>query len=331
MRYMIFDFMHLVHKYYNTKLNFEHTTLVNGVVKTFKTTIPTCTIKHIVRCAGFGVHKVAVCLEGGSDYRKNYFAQCRYLNEDRKEDVEYKGTRNALRGELKEGADLAISCMVNGGVSCYRRRGYEADDFIYTLVCMLKEQGVQEPIDIITNDRDMLPLVDNQVSVYIKSNRQFSDIGCPEMKGYFQVTPRSMEMYCSMASEYKNFKLPYNSILLYKLVRGDTSDNIPMAAKGYGGKKFTEMIDTMIKNDVQFDKVFRYGNDFDTVIGPVLHNYFDEITVEKMREIYGGLCLRRIIPENGTMFAVMPNYLNEARLQTEVGKYNIHLGRGARS
>ena len=325
MRYVLIDYMPLVYKYSVVTAPMSHTTTVNGVVRTFDTTIPSCTIKHIVRCGGYGDYKVAVCFDGGSEFRKQHFANCTALNVNTTEPLEYKGGRKKLHGTLKEGADITVNLLVQGGVTCYRKYGYEADDYLFTLVQELKEHGVTDPIDIVTVDRDLLPLVDDQVSVYIDSKRQFNDIGSPTLKGYFQVTPRSMEQFCALSSAYKNYKLPYNSILLFKIIKGDKSDNIPMAVKGYGGKAFTKLVDQMITDGVQFDKVFRYGKDFATEMAPILTRYFNEVDLARMEEVYTGLNLRRVIPDNGESFTVMPQCINELQLQDSVARLNIQL------
>lgn len=325
MRYVLIDYMHLVHKYSVVTAPMSYTLPINGVVKTINTTIPACTIKHIVRCGGYGEYKVGVCLDGGSNYRKQYFSNCRKLNDDREAPIEYKGTRKKLYGELREGANLTVSCLVDGGVACYRHSDFEADDFIYTIINKLKRDGVTDPIDVVTNDRDMLPLVDNQVSVYINSKRQFAEIGSPVITGYYQVTPRSMAMYCQYASAYKDYKLPYNSILLFKMIKGDTSDNVPIAVKGYGGKKFTALIDQMISDGVQFENVFRYGKNFKEEIAPILTRYFDETSVARIEEVYGGLNLRDVTEVLGTDLTILPNYISEAKLGNVVGKLNIQL------
>ena len=123
------------------------------------------------------------------------------------------------------------------------------------MVQRIKEEDTKTPIDIITNDSDLLPLVDEQVSVYIRGTRQFSEEGCPEHRLYFQVTPRTWDEYLSYASAYRGFKIPYNSMLLFKLIRGDKSDNIPVGVEGYGGVKFAKLVEEM--EDAVFFKIFQ--------------------------------------------------------------------------
>ncbi len=322
MRYTIIDFMPLVHKYINGAEPLTYTVNIDGVIKTIDTTIPYYTIKHILRCSEDGANATAVCLDGGSKYRKLYFAK----GFAESEGIEYKGGRKALYSTTKEGADLAINCLVRGKVSCYRREGYEADDWIYTLVKQLKAEGVTEPIDIFTNDRDMLPLVDEQVSVYIASKRQYNESGSPMVKGYFQVTPRTMATYCDYSSEYREYGLTYNAILLYKIIKGDKSDNIPAAVKGYGKKTFNNLMQTLQNDGVEISKIFRYGVDFDTVIAPIMQHYFKEDEVAKMKYIYNGINLREVplLPDKQRI-PLMP--IRKDVLQVVLSPFGIHIGR----
>lgn len=321
MRYVIIDFMPLVHKYVNGAEPLEFTVDFNGVKRTIDTTIPNYTLKHILRCSNDGAYCTAVCLDGGSAYRKQYFAQ----GAEGIESQEYKGGRKPLISTTKEGADLTIQAMVESKISCYKRIGFEADDWIYTLICMLKEKGITDPIDVITNDRDMLPLVDDQVSVYIQSKRQYNEAGSPCLKNYFQVTPKSMELYCTYASAYKEYGLTYNTVLLYKMLKGDTSDNIKAAVKGFGKKTFNTFMQTLISDGVDVANTFRYGKDFDAEIRPVMEKYFKPEEVDRMRFIYNGLNLRKVPPMDVTKGFIMPKPIRKDVLACNVSKFGIHI------
>lgn len=290
MRYVIIDYMHLVHRCLNnTPLSTN--IILNGLPTTVDTTIPNYTIKNIVRYSGKGAYFTAVCLEGGNNFRKDYF---RGLDKQGMTAKEYKGTRSGFSTVVSDGVNLAINCLLQGQTSCYRAVGYEADDMIASLVAKIKTVDTKTPIDIITNDSDMLPLVDEQVSVYKRGSRQYAEPGCPEYRLYYQVTPRSFESFLQTTSEYGKFYLPYNSILLYKLIRGDNSDNVPTAVSGYGAVKMSKLVHQMEADGVDFPSVFRYNVNFDEVIQPVLANYFTQDQIDKMKFIYKGINLRVI-------------------------------------
>jgi DNA polymerase-1 len=259
--------------------------LATGEFTRVDTTIPNLTIKSIYKYGGRGQYYTGVCFEGGQPLRKQYFAQATGEGEG------YKGTRQRQTNRFYKGVDTSIEYLYQGKVSLYRKQGLEADDLLYSLVKAIKAVDTKTPIDIITNDSDILPLVDEQVSVYMRGTRTHAEPYCPEHKLYYQVTPKTWDDYLSYTSAYSKYKIPYNSMLLYKLIKGDKSDNIEGATKGYGGVKYTNLMNQMIKDGVDFATTFRYGKDFDMDLHPILARYFDADTLEKMKFIYNGVNL----------------------------------------
>lgn len=284
-RYVLIDYMHLAHRCFSAE-PLSTTVKIDGDMRVVDTTIPNYTIKNIFRYSGQGRFYTGVFFEGGSSERKKYFAES--------SEEGYKGNREKRRGSFYKGADLSMQLLYNGKVSIYRYTGLEADDCIYSVVKKIQAVDKVTPIDIITNDSDLLPLVDDQVSVFMRGTRQYAEDGAPERRLYYQVTPNSWQDFVEYASAYKGFYIPYNSMLLFKLIRGDKSDNVPPAIRGYGRKKFTALMLRMEDDGVDFQNTFRYGVDFDEVIAPVLSNYFKPDEIERMKFIYNGIGLKYV-------------------------------------
>ncbi len=318
MRYVLIDYMHLAHRCVVAD-PLSVTLMINGELQVIDTTIPTYTIKGIYRYGGKGMFNTGVFLEGGNAYRKNYFAQ---RIDGVNDGEEYKQGRDKGTNSFFNGIDMTKDLLLKGNVSVYRVGGYEADDSIYNMILKIKATDTTTPIDVITNDSDLLPLVDEQVSVYIRGTREYSETGCPTHRLYYQVTPRSWLEYLSYTSAHKQFYIPYNSMLLFKLIRGDKADNVTGAIKGYGGKKYTELMKKMVEDGVDFPNIFRYGVDFDTVMRPVLLNYFEEDVVDKMKFIYGGIGLRKL--EKGMSLA-LPKPASLMYMQEPLVPLKIHL------
>lgn len=285
MRYVLIDYMHLAHRCIHAE---PLSVMVNmgGELQLIDTTIPNYTIKNIFNYSGKGSFLTGVFYEGGNSFRKKYFQE--------HSDQDYKGSRGKKNNTFYDGINLTINLLQQGQVSQYRVQGYEADDLIWSMVQKIKSFDQVTPIDIITNDSDLLPLVDDQVSVYIRGTRQYADVGCPERRLYYQVTPKTWLDYLSYTSAYKQFYIPYNSMLLFKLIRGDKADEIEGAVKGFGGKKYSDLMYKMESDGVDFLKTFRYGVDFNEVMRPVLENYFSKDIVDKMEYIYNGINLRYV-------------------------------------
>lgn len=285
-RYMLFDFNHMAYRYYFGAKHLSSTVNVCGVPTVVDTTIPNYTMKEIYRASGKGSNYVAVCLEGGSPFRKQHFQGASNGG------MGYKEGRGRLDDTMRQSMELTRDLMLNAKVSQYCCQGYEADDMIYSLVRRIKQADSVTPIDVITNDADLLPLVDEQVSVYMRGSKQFAQEGCPELHLYYQVTPETWNYYLRGTSAFKNYYIPYNSMLLFKLIRGDQADKIAPSVKGFGGKKYSDLMEQMIIDGVEFDKIFRYGLDFDATMGFVLSEYFSDEEVARMKWIYEGLNLR---------------------------------------
>lgn len=303
MRYRLIDYMHNVHLARHAEPLSANVT-VNGVSQLIDTSIPNYTIKKMWNLGGRGKFFVGVFLEGGASDRKEYFRGTTLEG--------YKGQRKNLPPSIYEGVERAIDIMVKSHVSCYKIRGLEADDLLYSAVKVIQAIDSKTPIDIITNDSDLLPLVDDQVSVFMRGTRTYADDPELEIKNYYQVTPKTWAEYLSYTSAYKQYLIPFNSMLFFKLLRGDTADNIAAAAKGYGGKKYTALMEQMLADGVEFDKIFRYGLDFDTHMKPVLDKYLDADIVAIMRFNYIGLGLqyRNIVVPRQMDFGLLQQNLN---------------------
>jgi hypothetical protein len=315
-RYKIIDFLHLAHRTIQGEP--LHTTVMFGnEPRVVNTTVPNYTIKNIYNYSGRGEHFVAVCHEGGASKRKAYFKQQAGKIGNNQEG--YKGDRERKGGEFFEGVNLAINLMFGGDVAQYRIAGLEADDMISSLVKIIQSVDRHTPIDIITNDSDMLPLVDDQVSVYMRATRQYAEAGCPEHHLYYQVTPRSWSEYLGKTSQFGKFYIPFNSMLLYKMIRGDKSDGVDGSAVGYGPKKYSALMEQMVDDKVDFQNTFRYGVDFDLYMRPILLNYFDLATVNYMKFIYTGICLE-VVPD-----LPPPRMLDLGKLQMALNPLKINM------
>lgn len=319
MRYVLIDFMHLTYKTFGA-VPLSTTVNIGGQVSVLETTIPNYTIKDIYRYSKDKEGNrffTGVFFEGGRPWRREYFRQ-RESRIAAQEGKVYKGSRENQNSSFYQQIDLAIVLLDQGKVTCYRQEGMEADDLIASVVALIKSVDTMTPIDIITNDSDMLPLVDNQVSVYMRGNRTEAVGGAPERTGYYQVTPETWHDYLRLSSKYKQFDIPYNSILLHKLIRGDDSDEVSPAVKGLGPVNYNKLIQRMRDDGVDFANTFRYWYDFDEVIAPVLSNYFKPEEVADMRYIYYG-----ISPRYNAL--VMPKQIDSGLLQQALNWLHINL------
>ncbi|MDR0918730.1 MAG: hypothetical protein LBM93_05705 [Oscillospiraceae bacterium] len=284
-RVTIFDFSHLAWQYAFSKVPAMNCTLkVDGKLKTVDTTIPTYTIKAIhrwVRC-----NPVAVCfdLKGCSGTRASYFSKI---------GVGYKVSRGKADNRLYEGIDLTKNCLMKGGISCYSAPNFEADDLIKVCLERIKKDYPDNMIDIVTGDSDLLPLVDDRVSVYIKSTKTtYAESKNLEHNHYVQVTPRNYNSYIRGLTAFKGLDTEYNTVLLAKILRGDKPDNIK-GIKGFTPTRYNALIESL-RNDsnVDIQNAFRYGVSgtfeyFNNLLG----NWCSNEEIEQIAKVYTGMNL----------------------------------------
>lgn len=258
-RVRIIDYSHLAHIYANSRVEPLSTTLmVNDRPELINTTIITYTIKAINRYARQGLNPVVVCFDGRGCTlpRKAYFSSIYGIGEDNK-GAGYKARRECKQADFLSQMDMTLEFLQAGGVQCLKASGYEADDLISAAVDRAKIDYPDLPIDIITGDADLLPLVDEQVSVFLRSVKTTSaENKALEITHYVQVTPRTYQGICENLTAYKNLKVPYNTVLLAKLLRGDKSDEV-IGKKDWKPKRYNELIDYLVANNVS--DIFRYG------------------------------------------------------------------------
>lgn len=309
MRFVLVDYLHLAYKCYNMP-TMSANIVLDGVQRVVDTVIPTITCKDVWRFSACGKYPTGVFMEGGSCVRQLYFQAVNEFKEaylakkgivsapDAVAQLGYKGDRKGLSNSQRTGVTLTTELLVRGQNSVYQVSGFEADDLIWTMVQQIKAQYPDAQIDIITCDMDMLPLVDDKVSVYMRGNRTYGVPLCGsqycmldketceayakdechvrrEFNNYYQVTPETWDDFISYRSAFKGVKMPYNAMYLYKMIRGDTSDNVGPAVKGYGPKKMNALFDKMQEDGVDIAKTFRYETPW-ADMEAVLKNYFNE-------------------------------------------------------
>lgn len=262
-RIVIVDYNHQLHQFLNSKApRFFWTIKLGAQPIQIETTVPAYTIKNMHKFARKGIDTLAVCFDSPCTFRKDYFRQ---KKDGTPTDIEYKGARKPMIKDMVDGSNLTIDILDKAKVPIYKIQGYEADDLIYSLVMICKELYPTTPIDIVTNDGDLLPLVDSQVSVFLRSTKftwaVSKDI---EKTHYWQVTPENYEQVVGGLSRYQKFSMPYNTILLHKLLRGDDSDGIPgkidlsRGKQDFPPKMYNELIEIFESRNINLAEIFRY-------------------------------------------------------------------------
>lgn len=289
-RVLIVDFSHQVHIFYHSKFRMSVNVVVNGEVVQKDTTVQNSAIKNLNRWSKGGIFPTAVCFDRPVPARKAFW-QGVFPEMAVGSGNEYKGNRESMPDAMFEAVTDCENILRRAGVSCYARANYEADDLIFACVQRAKEKYPGSPIDIVTNDADLLPLVDNQVSVFLRSKKlTWAEDKSLEKAHYVQVTPKNFQSVVEDLSAYRGFLIPYNTLLLHKLLRGDSSDNFRMKeiSRMFPKSKYNAMIMKMIEDDINFNEIFRYGKPiyeiYNTVTGEVFSGSLQEALASPERK-----------------------------------------------
>ena len=152
---------------------------------------------------------LAVSFDVGKTFRDEIFS-------------EYKGTREKMPDELRVQIDRIREVVAAFNIPIMELPGFEADDVLGTVAQQAKSFDV--PVHIVTGDRDLLQLVDENTIVELPAGR-------------YQKQP---SIYNEAAVVDKLGVRP-DQVVDYKAMVGDTSDNIP-GVKGVGQKTAEKLL-----------------------------------------------------------------------------------------
>ena len=150
----------------------------------------------------------------------------------------YKGTREKMPDELSVQIGRIKEVVAALNIPILELEGYEADDVLGTIARQVKPLGV--PVHIITGDRDLLQLVDDNTTIELP-------------KGRYDKGP---QIYNSVESVIKKMGVRPDQIVDYKALEGDASDNIP-GVKGVGKKTAV----TLLTEYETLDAVYEHLDD----------------------------------------------------------------------
>lgn len=325
MRIVIVDFNHMAHTYFHTKFRLSVRKQVGGTVIEKDTTVQSGVLKCINRWSDGGRNIMVVCFDRPVPARKAYFMD---KFSDPEADVEtrqgaYKGGRPAMPDMLYKAMQDCQSILEKAGCTCLFEHNYEADDLVMATIVKAKKEFPGVPIDVITNDADLVPLVDDVVSVFLRSRvTTYAETKALEKAHYVQITPRNYQEVLEGLSSFKDFLVPYNTVLLHKLLRGDSADNIQGIKRLFPPRKYNEMIQGMLSEE-DLGEAFRYQ--------PVVRRLVNIETGEELpgqenarneEDLYA--LVRLMTPEDRKKYAIKPMGVPELeRLCELVKKYAI--------
>lgn len=219
---------------------FTLTSKING--QTVDTSIPNGVLKNVMRWSKNGKYPTVLCFDRACRPRKWYFDNFNQLSAT-PEVKKYKANREKMPSKMFTSIGLTENLLRQAGVTCLAAEGYEADDLIYAAIESAKKHYPGTPIDVVTGDSDLIPLVDDVVSVFLRSRKgTWAESKHIEKNKYIQVTPSNYRDVVKGLSSFKDYDIPYNLLLLLKITRGDESDNVLGWKKKFPPRVVKEML-----------------------------------------------------------------------------------------
>lgn len=123
----------------------------------------------------------------------------------------YKGNRDHSSDEkiaVYKQRDLCELILKDIGIATLRQEGYEADDIVYSYWYEHKDE--YDHVYIVTSDSDYYFMVDDKTTILPATSRSKT----VTIDNYVEVCSKSMY-------------IPYNSLLLNKILFGESGDNVP--------------------------------------------------------------------------------------------------------
>ncbi|QNI33280.1 DNA polymerase I [Alloacidobacterium dinghuense] len=142
----------------------------------------------------------------------------------------YKANRTEMPPDLKQQLPYIRRALEAFHIPILQAEGFEADDVIGTLAKKAAEEG--HPVYVVSNDKDMLQLVNDDVKV---------------------LNPVKDNMVLDRAKVEETLGVPPEKVIDVMALRGDSIDNIP-GAPGIGDKGSVEIIQQFGTLDAALDR-----------------------------------------------------------------------------
>jgi len=172
----------------------------------------------------------------------------------------YKAYKNAPTDKPKEDRTLFIQELFKfaerlkaRGFSVIHSEGLEGDDVLFLVRNYFNT--LQLPCTIISGDRDISQLVDDQVTLFCNNSK--------DLRLFVRALEENQTMCedalidsLSEGMDLKDLKIMHTwpkQIVLQKTILGDSGDNVPNLVKGFGEKTLEKYMDTLMEAWVDND------------------------------------------------------------------------------
>ena len=168
------------------------------------------------------VKRVAFVIDSSS-WRYNFYDNYKYALTKVREDY-YK--------EFLEVLDEFEALLRKKGIIVSRVKGAEGDDLLYVW-SLYFGYVLEEELVIVTGDSDIRQIMNKNVSLFNNNSKNLKFYCVPEREIYWNEY---------LDSDVQVIPTKPFDVLLYKVILGDKSDNIPQLKRGFGEKAFEKFL-----------------------------------------------------------------------------------------
>ena len=255
--------------------------------------------------------------DGLSDYMKEFNANIKRMqnyifNKKKKEKTDQQKKDKEIFYEQRE---IIMSCLEELFVRQVVCDKVEADDLIGYYV---KNKKPNERIVIMSNDRDLTQLIDDDVIIYVQSTKKFiNKKNHTEEMGYYYENVLLKKMICGDASDnikgikgvgdttlLKNFpQLKEREVSLDEIINGARLINENRVNERKKPLKWAENIVNKVTDGVQGDRIYEINKKIISLSEPIM--------TDEAREIMDSMMYAPIDPEGrsfGNLYKILTEY-----------------------
>jgi 5'-3' exonuclease len=152
--------------------------------------------------------------------------------------------REPVWEQFNEMLNMFEAFLRRKGLIVSRTDGAEGDDLMY-IWSMYYGSIKRQPVTIVTGDSDLRQLITRNISVYNNNSKNLK-MFCDS---------KNVDFWIKSLQDVEVIGTQPFDVLLYKIIVGDTSDNIPKLKKGFGPSTFTKFMNGIQQRPERFEDV----------------------------------------------------------------------------
>lgn len=212
--------------------------------------------------------------------------------------VGYHAQRPRMDEDLSSQIKIVHEILEEANICIYEVDGFEADDVIGTVTHRLEEEKKDTKVIVVSGDRDMLQLVDDDTYVLAPV------IGISQVKLF------------DKAEVFKKYELTPLQIIDYKALAGDASDNYP-GVPGIGPKTAIAILKKYGSLEAAYENIERIEKENNKLAQKLIENHDSATLAKKLATII------KDVPFSFSVEDCFVSKINQEKLRSGFEKYGF--------